>query len=170
MYKVIYTDHRSPIYLSNLTDLTNSLKNDFSDRIVDEVKTVLQSDDRYNGRFFDVEHYVGYIYNDMSFTTLWALAQILVEEVDRDTKIEWFIQNVGICARMDNDDEIDLPWYDMIDNDYDHNEYDESLSSEVDYRTAREIEKALEELVPESGSFVLSFWGSDFNIEVEEED
>ena len=168
MYKVIYEGH-CPSFYSSLTDLTNGLKNDFSDKIVNEVEKVMQNCDRYNGRFFDVEHYVGYIYNDNSYTSLWNLAQTLATEVDRDTKIEWFIQNVGICARMDNGDEIELPWYDMIYDDYDHEAYDNALSSEIDYHTAKEINKALEALAPESGSFVLSFWDSSFNIEVEEE-
>lgn len=168
MYKVIYKDHRTPIY-PNLTELTSALKNDFSGRIVDDVEATLECQDRYYGRYFDIEHYVGYIYNDMSFTSLWALAQTLAEEVDRDTKVDWFIQNVGVCARMDNDDEIELPWYDMIEDDYNEGRYDNALSSEIDYHTAKEINKALEELAPESGSFVFSFWESDFNIEVEEE-
>lgn len=168
MYKVIYEDH-CPSYYATLTDLTSALKNDFSDRIVNEVEKVMQNCDCYNGRFFNVEHYVGYIYNGDSYTSLWSLAQTLATEVDRDTKIEWFIQNVGVCARMDNGDEIELPWYDMIYDDYDHEAYDNSLSSEIDYHTAKEINKALEALAPESGSFVLSFWDCSFNIEVEEE-
>lgn len=168
MYKVTYEGLRPSSY-ANLTDLTNALKNDFSDRIVNEVEKVMQNCDRYNGKFFNVEHYTGYIYNGNSFTSLWGLAQTLATEVDRDTKIEWFIQNVGVCARMDNGDEIELPWYDMIYDDYDHEAYDNSLSSEIDYHTAREINKALEKLAPESGSFVLDIWESSFNIEVEEE-
>ena len=168
MYKVIY-EGLYPSFYSNLTDLTNGLKNDFSDRIVNEVEKVMQNCDRYNGRFFDVEHYTGYIYNGTSYTSTWNLAQTLAIEVDRDTKIEWFIQNVGICARMDNGDEIELPWYDMIYDDYDHEAYGSSLSSEIDYHTAKEINKALEEIAPEKGSFTLSFWESEFTIEVEEE-
>ena len=168
MYKVIY-EGLYPSFYSNLTDLTNGLKNDFSDRIVNEVEKVMQNCDRYNGRFFDVEHYTGYIYNGTSYTSTWNLAQTLATEVDRDTKIEWFIQNVGICARMDNGNEIELPWYDMIYDDYDRETYDSSLSSEIDYHTAKEINKALEEIAPEKGSFTLSFWESEFTIEVEEE-
>lgn len=170
MYKVIYTDHRTPVYHSNLTELTKALNEDFSGRIVNEVKAILECNDRYRGRYFDVEHYVGYIYNGDSFTTLWTLAQKLAEEVDRDTKIEWFIQNVGICARMDNGDEIELPWYDIIYEDYDHDKYSGALSYEIDYHTAREINKALEELAPESGSFVLSLGEFDFNVNIEVEE
>lgn len=168
MYKVIYKDHRTPFY-PNLTELISALRNDFSGRIVDDVEATLECQDRYYGRYFDIEHYVGYIYNDMSFTSLWTLAQTLAEEVDRDTKVDWFIQNIGVCARMDNGDEIELPWYDMIEDDYSEGKYDNALSSEIDYHTAKEINKALEELAPDSGSFVLSFWESNFNIEVEEE-
>lgn len=169
MYKVIYKDHRTPFY-PNLTELTSALRNDFSGRIVDDVEATLECQDRYYGRYFDIEHYVGYIYNDMSFTSLWTLAQTLAKEIDRNTKIEWFIQNVGVCARMDNGDEIDLPWYDMFYNDYDDRTYDGVLAVEVDDSVADEIEKALKEIAPEKGSFVLSFWESDFTIEVEEED
>lgn len=169
MYKLDYLNAHTVEFYTNLTNLINALRNDFSDRIVNNVEEVMQSCDRYQGRFFDIEHYTGYIYNGDSYTTLWNLAQTLAAEIDRDTKIEWFIQNVGICARMDNGDEIELPWYDMIYDDYDHEAYDNALSSEIDYHTAKEINKALEELAPESGSFVLSFWDSSFNIEVEEE-
>ena len=168
MYKVIYKDHRARFY-PNLTELTSALRNDFSGRIVDDVEATLECQDLYYGRYFDIEHYVGYIYNDMSFTSLWALAQTLAKEVDRDTKIEWFIQNVGICARMDDGDEIELPWYDMIEDDYSEGKYDNVLSSKIDYHTAKKINKALDEIAPEKGSFVLSFWESNFNIEVEEE-
>lgn len=168
MYKLDYLNAHTVEFYTNLTNLINALRNDFSDRIVNNVEEVMQSCDRYQGRFFDIEHYTGYIYNGDSYTTLWNLAQTLAAEIDRDTKIEWFIQNVGICARMDNGDEIELPWYDMIYDDYDHEAYDNALSSEIDYHTAKEINKALEELAPESGSFVLSFWDSSFNIEVEE--
>lgn len=168
MYKVTYEGCR-PSFYANLTDLTSALKNDFSDGFVNKVEEAMKSCDHYHYKFFSVEHYVGYIYDGNSFTSLWGLAQTLAAEVDRDTKIEWFIQNVGICARMDNGDEIELPWYDMIYDDYDHEAYDNSLSSEIDYHTAKEINKALEALAPESGSFVLSFWDSSFNIEVEED-
>lgn len=168
MYKVIYENHHTSTY-PNFTELISALKNDFSGRIVDDVEATLECQDRYRGKYFDIEHYVGYFYKGESYSTLYTLAQKIVKEVDEDAKINWFMDYVGVCARKDNGDEINLPWYDMFSDDYDHKAFDGYLVEEVDDAVIDEIEKALEELAPESGSFVFSFWESDFNIEVEEE-
>ena len=171
MYKVIYNDRSAETY-SNLDKLDEGLRKVFSHKLVNDVTLAFMSGkDIYSGRFFDVEHYVGYIYDGNYFTTLWQLAQALSKEVDRDTKVEWFIQNVGISARKDNGDEFDLPWYDMIEDDYDHEEYSGHLASEIDNAVAEEIEDALEKCkdLVEGGCFTFSFWESDFCIEIEEE-
>lgn len=150
--------------------LADDLSNTFSSQIIDKVAQGLEVSDTYHNAFFDIKHYVGYFYEGESYSSLYSLAQKIVKEVDEEAKVEWFIQNVGICARKDNGDEVELPWYDMIYDDYDNKEYDGMLADEIDSSVADEIEKALEEIAPEKGSFVLSFWESDFTIEVEEED
>ena len=172
MYKVFYNDRSAETY-SNLDKLDEGLRKVFSHKLVNDVTLAFANGkDIYQGSFFDVEHYVGYIYDGNYFTTLWHLAQALSEEVDRNMKVEWFIQNIGVCARKDNGEEIELPWYDMIDDDYDHEEYGGKLASEIDNAVAEEIEKALEECkdLVKDGCFTFSFWESVFCIEIEEEE
>ena len=150
--------------------LTDELNENFSPKVIGKVAEAFEVGDSYHGEFFDVTHYVGYFYKGQSYVTLYALAEKLVAEVDEERKIDWFIENVGICARKDNGDEIYLPWYDLIYDDYDHKAYDGALVDEIDGALADEIEKALDEVATDKGSFTLSFWESDFTIEVEEED
>lgn len=150
--------------------LVDELSENFSPKVIDKVAQAFEVSDTFHGAFFDVTHYVGYFYKGESYATTYALAEKLATEVDEETKVEWFIQNVGVCARKDDGDEIDLPWYDMFYDDYDHKAFDGNLVEEVDSAVAEEIDKALEEIAPSSGSFVLSFWESNFNIEVEEDD
>lgn len=150
--------------------LADELNEYFSPKIISKVVEAFEVSDFYHGAFFDVTRYVGYFYKGQSYATLYALAEELVKEVDEERKIDWFIENVGICARKDNGDEIYLPWSDMIYDDYDHKEYDGALADEIDGALADEIEKALGEVATDKGSFVFSFWESDFTIEVEEED
>lgn len=150
--------------------LADDLSNTFSSQIIDKVAQALEISDTYHNEFFEVKHYVGYFYKGESYSSLYSLAQKIVKEVDEEAKVDWFIDHIGVCARKDNGDEIDLPWYDMFYNDYDYRTYEGVLVKEVDDAVADEIEKALDEIAPEKGSFVLSFWESDFTIEVEEED
>lgn len=170
MYKLNYRHTFGTLTFKSFDLLTDELKAYFSSKIIDDVAQTFEVSDTYHNEFFDVSHYVGYFYKGQSYATLYALAVKLVEEVDEEKKIDWFIENVGICARKDNGDEIYLPWYDMIYNDYDHKEYDGALVDEIDGALADEIEKALDEIATDKGSFVFSFWDSDFTIEVEEED
>ena len=172
MYKLTY-NHNCRYCTKTFKDI-NSLLDElydvFSLKLINEVAQTFEKNNIYRGTYFDVDHYVGYFYKGESYTTLYTLAQKLVKEIDEETKIDWFIQNVGACARKDNGDEIELPWYDMFSDDYDHKAFDGYLADEVDDSVVDEIEKALEKLIPKSGSFVFSFFGSDFNIEVEEDD
>lgn len=170
MYKLTYHHNHRAETFKDFDLLADELNDSFSPKIINEVAQTFEEHDYYRGAFFDVEHYVGYFYDGESYATLYSLALKLVKEVDEDTKVEWFIQNVGACARKDNGDEIELPWYDMFFDDYDHRAFDGILVEEVDGAVADEIEKALAEIAPSSGCFVFSFWESDFDIEVEEED
>lgn len=150
--------------------LADDLSNTFSSKIIDKVAQAFEVSDSYHNEFFDIKHYVGYFYKGESYSSLYTLAQKIVKEVDEDAKINWFMDYVGVCARKDNGDEINLPWDDMFCDDYDHKAFDGYLVKEVDDAVIDEIEKALDELAPEKGSFVFSFWEQDFTIEVEEED
>ena len=167
--KYHYNNYRTEKFKS-FDSLADELNENFSPRVIDKVAQTLEVSDTFHGAFFDVTHYVGYFYKGESYATTYALAEKLVKEVDEDEKIDWFIQNVGVCARKDNGDEIELPWYDMIFDDYGHREYDGALADEIDNSIAEVIENALFEVAPEKGSFVFSFWGQNFTIEVEEED
>lgn len=150
--------------------LADDLSNTFSSQIIDKVAQALEISDTYHNEFFEVKHYVGYFYKGESYSSLYSLAQKIVKEVDEEAKVNWFMDYVGVCARKDNGDEINLPWYDMFCDDYDHKAFDGYLVDEVDDAVTDEIKKALFEIAPEKGSFVFSFWESDFTIEVEEED
>lgn len=167
--KYHYNNYRTEKFKS-FDLLTDELNENFSPRVIGKVAEAFEVSDSYHGAFFDVTRYVGYFYKGESYATLHALAEKLVTEVDEERKIDWFIENVGICARKDNGDEIYLPWGDMIYDDYDHKAFDGSLVEEVDMALADEIEKALGEVATDKGSFTLSFWKSDFTIEAEEED
>lgn len=170
MYKLTYNHNYHTETFKSFDLLADELNEYFSPKIINEVYQAFEVSDTYHNAFFDIKHYVGYFYKGESYSSLYTLAQRIVKEVDEDTKINWFMDYVGVCARKDNGDEIDLPWYDMFSEDYDNRTYDGVLVKEVDDAVADEIEKALEEIAPEKGSFVFSFWESDFTIEVEEED
>lgn len=170
MYKLTYNHNYRTETFKSFDLLADELNNYFSPKIINEVAQALEVSDTHRNAFFEIKHYVGYFYKGRSCSSLYVLAQELVKEVDEDEKIDWFIQNVGVCVRKDNGDEIELPWYDMIYDDYDHREYDGALADEIDNSVADEIENALGEIAPEKGSFVFSFWGNNFTIEVEEED
>lgn len=170
MYKLTYNHNYRTETFKSFDLLADELNEYFSPKIISEVAQAFEVSDTYHNAFFDIKHYVGYFYKGESYSSLYTLAQKIVKDVDEETKVEWFIQNVGICARKDNGDEVVLPWEDMIYNDYDNREYDGVLVDEIDGSVADEIEKALDEIAPEKGSFVFSFWESDFTIEVEEED
>jgi hypothetical protein len=170
MYKLTYNHNYHTETFKSFDLLTDELNEYFSSKIIDDVAQTFEKCDYYSNVFFVVSHYVGYFYKGQSYATLYALAEKLVKEVDEERKVDWFIENVGICARKDDGGEIDLPWYDMICDDYDHKEYDGALVEEIDGALADEIEKALDEVATDKGSFVFSFWDSDFTIEVEEED
>lgn len=170
MYKLTYNHNYHTETFKSFDLLADELNDYFSPKIINEVMQALEVSDTYHNAFFEIEHYVGYFYKGRSCSSLYILAQELVKEIDEEEKVEWFIQNVGICARKDNGDEVELPWYDMIYDDYDHGEYDGMLADEIDSSVTDEIKKALKEIVPGKGSFVFSFWESNFTIEVEEED
>lgn len=167
--KYHYNNYRTEKFKS-FDSLADELNENFSPRVIDKVAQTLEVSDTFHGAFFDVTHYVGYFYKGESYATTYALAEKLATEMDEERKIDWFIENIGICARKDNGDEIYLPWGDMIYDDYDHKVYDGALADEIDRVLADEIEKALDEIATDKGSFVFSFWESDFTIEVEEED
>lgn len=170
MYKLTYNHTYAVTTFKNFDDLAEELNEYFSPKIIDKVAQALEVSDTYRNAFFEIKHYVGYFYKGKSCSSLYTLAQELVKEIDEDEKVDWFIQYVGVCARKDNGDEIELPWYDMIYDDYDHREYDGALADEIDNSVADEVEKALGEIAPEKGSFVYSFLKQNFTIEVEEED
>lgn len=170
MYKLTYNHNYAVTTFKSFDLLRDELNDYFSPKIINEVVQALEVTDTYRNAFFEIKHYVGYFYKGRSCPSLYALAQELVKEVDEDEKIDWFIQNVGVCARKDNGDEIELPWYDMIFDDYGHREYDGVLADEVDNSVAEVTENLLFEVAPDKGSFVFSFWGQNFTIEVEEED
>lgn len=170
MYKLTYYHNYRAETFKSFDLLADELNDYFSPKIINEVMQALEVSNTYRNAFFEIKHYVGYFYKGRSCSSLYTLARELVKEVDKEAKVEWFIDHIGVCARKDNGDEIDLPWYDMFYNDYDDRTYDGVLAVEVDDSVADEIEKALKEIAPEKGSFVLSFWESDFTIEVEEED
>lgn len=170
MYKLTYNHNYRTETFKSFDLLCDELNDYFSLKIINEVAQALEVSDTYRNAFFEIKHYVGYFYKGHSCSSLYVLAQELVKEIDEDEKTDWFIQNVGVCARKDNGDEIELPWYDMIFDDYGHREYNGALADEIDNSVADEIEKALAEIAPEKGSFVFSFWESDFTIEVEEDD
>ena len=171
MYKLTYNNSYAVTTFKNFDDLAEELNECFSPKIIDNVAQTLKEHDTYHNAFFTVVHYVGYFYEGESYSSLYDLSQKLAKEVDEEAKVEWFMQNVGICARKDNGDEIYLPWYDMIYDDYDSKTYDGTLADEVDEAVADEIETALikcKDMVTDN-KFVLSFWESDFTIEIEEE-
>lgn len=170
MYKLTYRHNYRTESFKSFDLLVDELNDYFSSKIIDDVAQTFEVSNTYHNVFFDVTHYVGYFYKGESYATLYALAEKLATEIDEERKIDWFIENVGVCARKDNGDEIDLPWYDMICDDYDHKTFDGALADEIDGALADEIEKALDEVATDKGSFVFSFWESDFTIEVEEED
>ena len=170
MYKLTYNHTYAVTTFKSFDLLADELNDYLSPKIINEVAQALEVSDSYRNAFFEIKHYVNYFYEGRSYSSLYDLAEDIAKEVDEETKVEWFIQNVGICARKDSGDEIELPWDDMIYDDYDHREYDGILADEIDNSVADEIENALFEIAPEKGSFVFSFWESDFTIEVEEED
>lgn len=167
--KYHYNNYRTEKFKS-FDLLADELNEYFSPKVIGKVADALEVSDTFHGAFFDITHYVGYFYKGESYATTYALAEKLATEVDEERKIDWFIENIGICARKDNGDEIELPWYDMIYDDYDHKAYDGALVDEVDGALADEIKKALDEIATDKGSFVFSFWESDFTIKAEEED
>lgn len=168
MYKLTYNHNYCTETFKSFDLLADELNEYFSPKIIDKVAQAFEESDYYRNAFFTVSHYVGYFYKGSSYATLYALAEKLATEVDEQAKIDWFIENIGICARKDDGDEIYLPWHDMIYDDYDHKEYDGTLVDEIDGALADEIEKALDEIATDKGSFVFSFWDSNFTIEVEE--
>lgn len=170
MYKLTYNHNYHTETFKSFDLLADELNKYFSPKIINKVAQAFEEGDFYCNVFFTVGHYVGYFYKGSSYATLYALAEKLATEVDEGTKVDWFVKNIGVCARKDNGDEIELPWYDMIYDDYDHREYDGALANEIDSSVADEIEKALGKVAPEKGSFNFSFWDSNFTIEVEEED
>lgn len=165
-----YNEHRYP----NFNSLIQTLEEDYSHKIVNDVREAFQKNKckNFENKFFTIYHAIGYLYNDEYYASLYDLALALAGEVDQGMKVEWFIQNIGVCARKDNGDEIELPWYDMIDDDYDHREYGGNLADTIDEEIASEIMGAIEdaEELAEDGCFVLSFWEESFNIEIEEEE
>lgn len=171
MYKLTYNHSYAVTTFKNFDDLAEELNEYFSPKIIDKVAQALEEGDYYHNSFFAVNHYVGYFYEGKSYSSLYDLAEDIVKEIDEETKIEWFIQNVGICARKDNGDEVYLPWHDMFFDDYNSKAYDGTLCDEVDSAVADEIEIALIKWkdIATNNKFVLSFWESDFTIEVEEE-
>lgn len=172
MYSLKYHYNYAVTTFKNFDLLADELNECFSPKIIDEVAQAFENGDAtYRNSFFEINHYVGYYYEGESYSSLYTLAQKLAKEVDEEEKVEWFIQNVGICARKDNGDEIYLPWHDMFFDDYDNRAFDGTLVDEVDEAVANEIEKALIKCkdMATNNKFVLSFWESDFTIEVEEE-
>lgn len=171
MYKLTYNHNYRTETFKSFDLLADELSAYFSPKIIDDVAQTFEVSDIYRGAFFNIIHYVGYFYKGESYASTYALAEKLATEIDDvERKINWFIENIGICARKDNGDEIELPWYDMIYDDYDHKAYDGALADEIDEALADEIKKALDEIATDKGSFVFSFWESDFTIKAEEED
>lgn len=171
MYKLTYSNSCTATTFKDFDSLAEELSECFSPKIIDKVAQTLEEHHTYHNAFFTVIHYVGYFYEGKSYSSLYTLSQELAKEVDEEAKVEWFIQNVGVCARKDNGDEIYLPWHDMIYDDYDSKAYDGTLADEVDEAVADVIKEALIKCkdMAIDNKFVLSFWESDFTIEIEEE-